>query len=96
MMVLVTYDVDTTTIGGCKRLRKVAKECEAYGQRVQNSAFECVIDPAQCKRLQASLCEIADLENDSIRFYYLGDNYKTRLESFGKKPGYEPEGILLM
>ncbi len=96
MMVLVTYDVNTSTASGCKRLRKVAKECEAYGQRVQNSVFECVLDPAQCKMLQSALCDIIDMEADSLRFYYLDNNYKSQLESFGTKQGYEPEGTLLL
>lgn len=95
MMVLVTYDVNTTSAGGCKRLRQVAKECEAYGQRVQNSVFECVLDPAQCKRLQETLCDIIDKEKDSLRFYYLGNNYKSRLECFGAKLGYDSGGTLI-
>ena len=96
MMVLVTYDVNTTSSNGARRLRRVAKECEAYGQRVQNSVFECVLEPAQCKRLQAALCEIIDMESDSLRFYYLGSQYESRRESFGVKQRYEPEGILIM
>ena len=96
MMVLVTYDVNTASASGCRRLRKVAKECEAYGQRVQNSVFECVLEPAQCKRLQANLCSIIDMHADSLRFYYLGNNYKTRLECFGKNETYDAEGTLMM
>ena len=96
MMILVTYDVNTSNTGGEKRLRRVAKECEAYGQRVQNSVFECVLDPAQYKRLQVTLCEIIDSSSDSLRFYHLGNNYKTRIEAFGAKKSYEAEGLLLM
>ena len=94
-MVLVTYDVNTTSVGGCKRLRQVAKECEAYGQRVQNSVFECVLDAAQCRLLEATLCEIIDEKADSLRFYFLGNNYKTKLKCFGTSQGYEAEGVLM-
>jgi CRISPR-associated protein Cas2 len=95
MMVLVTYDVNTESEGGKSRLRKVAKECENYGQRVQNSVFECLVDPAQFAQLQHSLYAIADEERDSIRFYYLGKNWKNRVEHFGAKKGYDPEGLLI-
>ncbi|MCO5381181.1 MAG: CRISPR-associated endonuclease Cas2 [Methanosarcina barkeri] len=95
MMVLVTYDVNTESEGGKSRLRKVAKECENYGQRVQNSVFECLVDPAQFAQLQHSLYDIADEERDSIRFYYLGKNWKNRVEHFGAKKGYDPEGLLI-
>ena len=96
MFVLVTYDVNTETAFGKKRLRKVAKECERYGQRVQNSVFECVIDAGQCKLLVAGLENIIDKEKDSLRFYYLGNKYKTKIEQFGKKRDYEPGGTLIM
>jgi len=93
MMVLVTYDVSTESDGGKKRLRKVAKVCINYGQRVQNSVFECLVDPAQFAKLKHSLCEIIDEEKDSLRFYYLGKNWKRRVEHFGTKEGYDPEGL---
>ncbi len=83
MFVLVTYDVNTETAAGKKRLRKVAKECEKYGNRVQDSVFECILDPAQNKLLQTALREIIDEEKDSLRFYYLGNKYKTKIEHFG-------------
>ena len=89
MFVLVTYDVNTETAAGKKRLRKVAKECERYGTRVQCSVFECLIDPAQNKLLQAALCEIIDHEKDSLRFYYLGNKYRTKIEHFGRDTGFE-------
>ena len=84
MFVLVTYDVNTETAAGKKRLRKVAKECEKYGTRVQNSVFECLLDPGQNKLLQTALREIIDEEKDSLRFYYLGNKYKTKIEHFGQ------------
>ena len=95
-MVLVTYDVNTESEGGKGRLRKVAKKCEDYGQRVQNSVFECLVDPVQFAQLQHSLRDIMDEERDSIRFYYLGKNWKNRVEHFGAKKGYDPEGILVI
>ena len=73
MMVLITYDVSTETAAGQKRLRKVAKQCQNYGQRVQNSVFECLIDPARLKQLRAILEALIDPDQDSLRFYYLGD-----------------------
>ena len=96
MMVLITYDVNTEDAGGRKRLRQIAKQCVNYGQRVQNSVFECLVDAAQCKQLQHKLLSIMDTEKDSLRFYYLGSNYKTRIEHFGAKAGYAPEGILIV
>jgi CRISPR-associated protein Cas2 len=94
-MVLVTYDVNTETPEGRKRLRHVAKECVDYGQRVQNSVFECIVDPAQFAKLKQSLRSIMDNEKDSIRFYYLGKNWQKRIEHFGAKEGYDPEGLLV-
>lgn len=76
MLVLITYDVSTTSVGGTKRLRRVAKKCLDYGQRVQNSVFECVIDSTQFKQLKYQLEEIINKETDSLRFYNLGNNYK--------------------
>ena len=96
MMVLITYDVNTEDAAGRKRLRKIAKQCVNYGQRVQNSVFECVLDAAQCRALQHKLRSIMDQEKDSLRFYYLGDRYQTKIEHFGAKPSYEPEGVLMI
>ena len=85
MLVLITYDVNTETAAGRKRLRQIAKQCVNYGQRVQNSVFECLLDAAQCRMLQAKLCSIMDPENDSLRFYYLGNQYETKIKHFGCK-----------
>ena len=94
MMVLITYDVNTEDGEGKRRLRKIAKQCVNYGQRVQNSVFECWVDAAQCKMLQHLLIEIMDVKKDSLRFYYLGNNYKNKIQHFGVKESYEPEGFL--
>ena len=96
MMILITYDVNTEDTSGKKRLRKIAKQCVNYGQRVQNSVFECVMNPAQCKQLQHTLLSSMDAEKDSLRFYYLGSHYQTKIEHFGAKPSYEPEGLLMV
>ncbi|MCD8322181.1 MAG: CRISPR-associated endonuclease Cas2 [Oscillospiraceae bacterium] len=95
MLVLITYDVNTEDAAGRKRLRQIAKQCVNYGQRVQNSVFECLLDAAQCRTLQAKLCGIMDTERDSLRFYYLGNQYKTKIEHFGRDTAYSPEGLLL-
>ena len=96
MLVLITYDVDTTSADGCRRLRKVARQCVNYGQRVQCSVFECLLDAAQCRSLQAKLCKIMDPQKDSLRFYYLGDHYKSKIEHFGAKTSYLPEDPLIL
>lgn len=96
MFVLITYDVNTETPTGKKRLRKVAKVCESYGQRVQNSVFECVMDAALCCTVKHRLEQIADPDRDSLRFYYLGDHYKTKVEHFGAKPSFDVEGPLIL
>ena len=96
MLVLVTYDVNTETAEGRKRLRLVAKLCENRGHRVQNSVFECLIDPAQWVALRQSLVELVDQEKDSLRFYFLGANWKRRVEHVGAKPTYDPEGPLIV
>lgn len=96
MLVLITYDVNTEDAAGRKRLRQIAKQCGNYGQRVQNSVFECVVDAAQAKMLQHKLCAIMDEERDSLRFYYLGNHYHTKVEHFGTKHGYEAEGVLMI
>lgn len=96
MLVLITYDVNTEDAEGRKRLRHIAKQCVNYGQRVQNSVFECLLDAAQARKLQNKLCSILDEEKDSLRFYYLGNNYKTKVEHFGAKQSYAPEGLLMV
>lgn len=95
MMVLITYDVKTETKAGQSRLRRVSKKCQDYGQRVQNSVFECLIDPAQIKELQNKLLKIIDPEVDSLRFYYLGDNWKSRVEHIGAKPSIDLDGTII-
>ena len=96
MMVLVSYDVMVTSPGGQRRLRKVAKACTNYGQRVQHSVFECVIDPAQLVKLKNTLEKIIDEKTDSLRYYYLGSNYKHRIEHFGAKPTYDVDEPLII
>lgn len=96
MLVLITYDVNTQDAAGRKRLRQIAKQCVNYGQRVQCSVFECLLDTAQCRMLQAKLCSIMDAEKDSLRFYYLGNKYESKIEHFGAKQTYEPEGALIL
>jgi len=85
MLVLITYDVNTQTKEGRKRLNKVAKQCVNYGVRVQNSVFECIMDAAKCREVKHKLSEIIDKDKDSLRFYYIGDNYKTKIEHIGAK-----------
>lgn len=89
ILVLITYDVCTETAAGKARLRKVAKQCVNYGQRVQNSVFECNMDAAKCRQVRAILESIIDEKEDSLRFYYLGDNYKSKVEHIGAKPGFD-------
>lgn len=96
MMVLVTYDVNTESDGGKRRLRRVARVCTNYGQRVQNSVFECLVDPAQFAELRHTICDIIEPERDSIRFYFLGKEWRRRVEHIGAKPAYDPEGPLLI
>lgn len=96
MLVLITYDVNTEDPDGRRRLRQIAKQCVNYGQRVQNSVFECLLDAAQCRSLQAKLCKIMDAERDSLRFYYLGNQYESKIEHFGTKQSYAPEGVLMI
>jgi len=96
MLVLVTYDVNTETAAGRKRLRRVARTCENCGQRVQFSVFECLVDPAQWSALRARLIDEIDETQDSLRFYFLGSNWKRRVEHVGAKPGYDPEGPLII
>ncbi len=96
MMVLVTYDVNTEDAAGRRRLRRVAKACENFGQRVQNSVFECLVDPAQWAELRHRLMEEYDPEMDSLRFYFMGANWRNRIEHAGAKPAYDPEGPLII
>lgn len=96
MLILITYDVDTTSAAGRKRLRRVAKLCVDYGQRVQNSVFECDMDAATAQFVKAKLRDIIDPKTDSLRFYNLGNKYQKRVEHVGAKPGYDPEGVLIV
>ncbi len=95
MLVLITYDVNTQTEAGRKRLRKVAKQCLNYGQRVQNSVFECQLDAAKCRQVKAVLEELIDQDKDSLRFYYLGDKYKNKVEHIGAKAGFDVTAPLI-
>jgi len=95
MMVLVTYDVNTQDAEGRRRLNRVAKACVNVGQRVQNSVFECLLDPAQFTTLKHTLLGLIDEDKDSLRFYFLGANWKGRIEHSGAKTAYDPEGILI-
>ncbi len=96
MLVLVTYDVDTTSKEGERRLRKVAKECVNYGQRVQNSVFECLLTEAQFVILRNTLKCIIDGKTDSIRFYFLGKNWQRRVEYIGKKTSFDMTDELII
>lgn len=96
MLVVITYDVNTEDAAGRKRLRQIAKQCVNYGQRVQCSVFECLLDAAQCRLLQAKLISIMDLEKDSLRFYFLGNQYDRKIQHFGVKSGYLPEEPLIL
>ncbi len=96
MMILITYDVCTESKGGQKRLRKVAKVCQNYGQRVQNSVFECIVDPAQLRYIKSQIEEIIDKEKDSIRYYNLGKEWKNRVEHVGAKESKDLEGSLIL
>lgn len=96
MQLLITYDVKTTTREGRRRLRRTAKVCLDYGQRVQNSVFECKVEPAQFIELKAKLIEIADLSTDSLRFYKLGAEWDRRVEHFGAKVSMNPDAPLIV
>ncbi|MDD5013973.1 MAG: CRISPR-associated endonuclease Cas2 [Atribacterota bacterium] len=96
MLVLITYDVNTEDSSGKKRLRQIAKHCLSYGQRVQNSVFECLVDPGQFVELRNKLEKIADSSTDSLRYYFLGKKWKKRIQHFGAKCTYDPEGILIV
>lgn len=96
MLILVTYDVDTTSLEGQRRLRQVAKECMNYGQRVQNSVFECVLDLTQFTQLKINLRAIISENVDSIRFYHLGKNYEAKVETLGMKKGVNVQSELII
>lgn len=96
MQLLVTYDVNTTTNEGRRRLRRTAKTCLDYGQRVQNSVFECKVNPAQYVELKNKLIKVANLDSDSLRFYNLGAEWDRRVEHFGVKPSMNPENPLVL
>ncbi|WP_200760949.1 CRISPR-associated endonuclease Cas2 [Effusibacillus dendaii] len=96
MLVLITYDVSTVSSEGQKRLRLVSKACQNYGQRVQNSVFECVVDATQFTVLKLKLLDLIDQEQDSLRFYQLGNNYKNKVEHFGVKESIDIEGPLIL
>jgi len=96
MLVLVTYDVSIVAEGGQRRLRRVAKACQDYGQRVQLSVFECNVDPAQWAFLRQRLIDEINPEVDSLRFYFLGSNWKRRVEQIGAKMTEDPEGPLIV
>ena len=95
-LILVAYDVSTVSLAGKRRLRRVAKVCQNFGQRVQNSVFECWVDFAQFVEFRAAVVSEIDQETDSLRFYMLGDNWKGRVEHLGAKPSYDPEGPLIL
>lgn len=96
MLVLVTYDIDTTSETGKKRLRAVAKICSNYGQRVQKSVFECLVDPALWVKFSKLIEDAIDPELDSVRFYFLGSNWKRRVEHIGAHQSYDPQGVIII
>ena len=96
MMVLITYDVETTTPSGARRLRRVSKECQNYGLRVQNSVFECVLTEAQFVVLKNRLSGIIDVEKDSVRYYFMGNNWSNRIEMVGKTTSYNVTSELII
>lgn len=95
MLVVITYDVNTETKAGVKRLRKVAKQCVNYGQRVQNSVFECIVDAGQYRMMKGILEDIIDKDTDSLNFYMLGNNYKTKIERVGVTREYTMDDTLI-
>ena len=96
MLVLVSYDVSTIDPGGPRRLHRVAKTCQNYGQRVQYSVFECIVDPAQWATLRQKLIDEIEPQQDSLRFYFLGSNWKRRVEHIGAKKSVDQEGLLIV
>jgi CRISPR-associated protein Cas2 len=95
LLILITYDVSTVSSGGQKRLRRVAKVCQNYGQRVQNSVFECIVDATQFASLKLELSDIIDKNHDSLRFYQLGNNYKTKVAHIGVKESIDLDSPLI-
>ncbi|MEF2967713.1 CRISPR-associated endonuclease Cas2 [Paenibacillus sp. M1] len=95
MLVLVTYDVSTLDSEGQRRLRNVSKICQNYGQRVQNSVFECIVDATEFTTLKLKLADVIDEDQDSLRFYQLGNNYKNKVEHIGVKESLDMEGPLI-
>lgn len=95
MLLLISYDVNCESADGKTRLRKISKKCQDYGQRVQNSVFECSLQYGEYLQLKAKLLKLMDENKDSLRFYHLGNNWKKRVEHFGTKPSYDPEGFLM-
>lgn len=96
MMVIISYDVATSSDGGKKRLRKVAKACQNHAQRVQNSVFEADLDYSTFLKLKAELLKLIDEDEDSLRFYYLGNNWKRKVEHVGAKKSYDPKGVIIL
>lgn len=96
MFIIVCYDVCTVDAAGRRRLQHVARVCKNFGQRAQNSVFECQVDPAQFAMLKSQLCEIVDPETDSLRFYFLGSNWRRRVEHIGAKPTFDPDEPLIL
>ena len=96
MMVLISYDVNTSDTGGKTRLRKIAKECQNHAQRVQNSVFEADLDYGKFLQLKERLLKIIDKDKDSLRFYYLGNNWEKKIEHIGAKETYNPEGVIII
>ena len=96
MLVLISYDVTTEDAAGRRRLRRIAKQCLNYGQRVQNSVFECSLDAAQLRALEAKLVAEIDQEKDSLRFYNLGNHYTEKVRHYGVRPGYDPAEPLIL
>lgn len=96
MLVVVSYDINVNSEGGKKRLRKITKLCENYGQRVQFSVFECLVDPVQWYELKSQLENNIDVHKDSLRYYYLGANWQQRVEHAGTREPYDPQGLILL
>lgn len=96
MYVVITYDICTADAAGRRRLRRVAKACQNYGQRVQNSVFECEVDNTQCKQLELQLIDIIDEDHDSLRFYYLGKSKELKVKHIGTKTAYDIDGPLII